>query len=328
MTVCVAVIAGSGAAAIGASDKMISTADNQTKMVKIHHLTESVVAMISGDVALHTELLIELRSVISGAAQTPGLLTVKNLADAYAGAWVQARLRRAERQYLSPLGLSAETFSERAHLLGEKLGGEIARELLGYPMPDTSAIFMGLDGSAGYARAHLYTVENGRLTCHDDTGFASIGVGVYQAASSLMFSGHTAETHLDTAVYLTYAAKKRAEVAPGVGVETDMVYVSTLDPKYFLLGAHVMAKLENLYQEAEKAHRRINGRAESKCHEYLNTLREAPAQPEPEPQIELAGTPPAGAGADGAEIANGGQPAALADVQPVDPSGNSSGSGN
>jgi hypothetical protein len=245
------------------------------------------------------------------------LLTVKNLADSYALAWSQARSRRAERQYLLPLGMDTASFAGKVQMLGEKLGGDVARELLTYPMPDAAAIFMGVDSSAGYLRAHLYTVEAGRLTCHNDTGFAAIGVGVYQAASSLMFSGHGSETGLDTAVYLTYAAKKRAEVAPGVGIETDMVYVSNTEPKYFLFGAHVITKLEEIYQQAEKSHKRINRKAEEQCHAYLDTLRTAPAQSaSDEPTVELAGTPPAepssaipGSGAD--------KSADIADVQPV-----------
>jgi len=113
MTVCVAVLCQDGAAAIGASDRMLSTADNQTKMVKIHHLTDAVVVMISGDVALHSELLIELRSLISINESKPEVLTVKNLADSYTLAYYQAKVRRSERQFLLPLGLTAERFFRR-----------------------------------------------------------------------------------------------------------------------------------------------------------------------------------------------------------------------
>lgn len=57
MTVCVAALCADGASVVGASDRMVSTSDHQTKRLKIHHLTNEIVAMIAGDVALNTELL-------------------------------------------------------------------------------------------------------------------------------------------------------------------------------------------------------------------------------------------------------------------------------
>ncbi|WP_423459974.1 hypothetical protein [Ottowia sp. VDI28] len=316
MTVCVAVISSDGSAAIGASDRMVSTADNQTKRLKVHHLTAQVVAMIAGDVELHTELLIETRAMISDAKDMPELLTVKNIADSYALAFLEAKKRRAERRFLAPLGLTAESFASNQRKMEDKIAAEITREIINFQMPHCSAIFMGIDASQGYQRAHIYTVENGHLACHDETGFVAIGVGMYQATSSLMFGGHHAEMHLDPAVYLTLAAKKRAEVTPGVGKETDMVVVTVADGGYILFREDVVDQLEKIYERAEREHGRINHIATTECHELFEPFRTAPSiESVTSQKVELSGTAPAANESAAARVGESGSPTSAPGVQ-------------
>lgn len=292
MTVCVATLCADGSAAVGASDRMVSTADNQTKRLKIHHLTDHVIAMIAGDVALHTELLIEVRRLIADTSSEPASHSVKNIADAYSLAYLEGKKRRAERQFLLPLGLDSTSFIANQRSLDEKIAADITRELLHYRMPPCAAILMGIDNSLGYWRAHLYTMDEGSVSCHNDTGIASIGVGMYQAMASLMFGGHTAQINFDAAVYMTLAAKKRAEVAPGVGQETDMAVVTLADNGHVILKSQVVDTLEEIYEKADRTHTSVNDLATQECHDYLQTFRTPDAQPEPEERVELSGTPP------------------------------------
>jgi hypothetical protein len=316
MTVCIGVLCAGGAAAIGASDQMISTADNQTKRLKIHHLTDSVVVMISGDVAIHAELMIELRAVIDANSDRPEILTVKNMADSYATAFASAKRRRAERQVLAPLGLDARALTSGQ--VDEKMAEKLAKEMLYFAMPECSAIFMGADSSAGYMSAHLYKVENEQIQCCDGSGYACIGVGWYQAASSLMFSGYKLDAALDQALYLTFAAKKRAEVAPGVGPETDMVYVANDQSKYIMFNDKVLGSLECIYARAEKAHSKTNQAAERRFHEFLDTLRRTPVEQRPAQKLELSGTPVAEGAKEDMPSAGAGEPATASRVQQAD----------
>ncbi|CAN7369545.1 hypothetical protein LJR074_002195 [Acidovorax sp. LjRoot74] len=294
MTVCVAAICADGSAVVAAADRMISTPDNQTTRTKVHYLTKQVVALIAGDVALHTELLNEVRTIVDASSEEPDVQTVKNIADAYGQAYTEAKRRMAERHYLSPLGLNSATFIQNQRLMNESIVTELTRELLSFPMSGCSAIFIGIDASAGYLRAHLYSVVNGRVACHNDTGFVAIGVGQYQAESSLMFAGHTPEISIDAGVYLTFAAKKRAEVAPGVGRETDVAVVSVKDGGAMTLFPNVVDHLTDIYLEAEANHTRTNTQAVIKCHEYIDTLRipEVKAEPGSHEEVTFSGTPP------------------------------------
>lgn len=278
MTVCVAALCDDGASVIGVSDRMLSTADNQTKRVKVHDLTPTVVALIAGDVALHTELLIELRALIAQCSDSPEVLTVKNIADSYGAAYADAKRRRAERQYLSPLGLTSGEFLKRQAGFSEKLSSELVREIVNYQMPACAALFIGKDSSHGYVRSHIYSFDNGVVTCHNEAGFASIGVGMYQAMSSLMFAGHRTQQGLHATIYMVLAAKKRAEVAPGVGKETDVVVVTIPNESYVTLYESTIQKLEDIYERSEIEHSMINGQAIGECHAYFESLS-SPTQP-------------------------------------------------
>lgn len=291
MTVCVAALSSDGASVVGASDRMVSTTDNQTRRMKIHHLTDQIVAMIAGDVALHTELLNEIRAAIAINADTPENISVKSIADTYASAFWEAKRRRAEQQFLAPLGLNTGTFLEQQRSLNDKIVADITREIVGFQMPSCSALIIGKDASLGYVRAHIYAMESGVITCHNETGFASIGVGWYQAMSSLMFAGHRAELTLDSVLYMTLAAKKRAEVAPGVGQETDMVAITVPDENY-VLSASTMERMESIYARSEGHHDAINQNAIRECHEFFDTFRNPPAKPDVEERVELSGTQP------------------------------------
>lgn len=292
MTVCVAALCDDGASVIGVSDRMLSTADNQTTRVKVHDLTRTVVALIAGDVALHTELLIELRATIDRCSDTPELLTVKNIADSYGAAYADCKRRRAERQFLSPLGLNSDEFLKRQAEFSEKFSSDLVREIVNYQMPACAALFIGKDAGHGYVRSHIYSFDNGSVTCHNEAGFASIGVGMYQAMSSLMFAGHRTQQGLDATAYMVLAAKKRAEVAPGVGKETDMVVVTKPNESYMIFYESTIQKLEDIYERSEAEHSIINKQAIGECHAYFESLRNPIEPVEVSGKTEPSGTEP------------------------------------
>lgn len=246
-------------------------------------------------------------------------MTVKNIADLYANAYSQAKRRRGERQILAPLGLTSDAFLEKQGTLSEKFASDIVRELVNFPMPACAALIIGKDASAGYVRSHIFSVENGVLACHNEAGFAAIGVGMYQAMSSLMFAGHAAEQDLDAVIYMTLAAKKRAEMSPGVGKETDIVAITIPDRTYVIFADQRMEEIEGLYAAAEQEHSLINQEAIRRCHEYFEKFRNPVEPPDYEGRVELSGTQPNSkdAGGSGA-IAENRRDSKASDIQPLD----------
>jgi hypothetical protein len=82
----------------------------------------------------------------------------------------------------------------------------------------------------------------------NDVGFGAIGMGAWHAKSRLMQNGYVNTVVYAQALSAAYAAKKSAEIAPGVGKHTDMHLVlkegiNPIMPDYF-------DKLESLYEES------------------------------------------------------------------------------
>lgn len=79
-------------------------------------------------------------------------------------------------------------------------------------------------------------------------------------------------------MWLSYNAKRHAEVAPGVGVETDMFAVLGLGG-YVAVGPHVLQKMESIFENSRKAEQRVARRAQGKISEFFATIL-PPASPE------------------------------------------------
>jgi len=122
-------------------------------------------------------------------------------------------LATACKQILTPLGLNRTSYLDRQQQLSSELVIQIADKLMKYESPRVQAIVMGVDTSGG----HIYICDNGTITCQDAVGFASIGIGYWHANSQFMFAGHTKHKPMPETLLMTYFAKKKAEVAPGVG---------------------------------------------------------------------------------------------------------------
>jgi hypothetical protein len=124
-----------------------------------------------------------------------------------------------------------------------------------------NTLFIGLDPTG----AHIYGSYNGRVVSHDVSGFAAIGGGDWHAQSRFMFARHTRAAGLPETLLLTYFAKKRAEVAPGVGTGTDMIWFGPSLGTYNEPDEAEIAGLDRIYQatlvdeqrQAEKAQRSI-----------------------------------------------------------------------
>jgi hypothetical protein len=81
--------------------------------------------------------------------------------------------------------------------------------------------------------------------------YATTGSGELHATQSLIGAKYKKSEDLDSATYLVYEAKKRAEVAPGVGLLTEMIVLSKLDDGSInerKLTDEDLAKLSEVYE--------------------------------------------------------------------------------
>jgi 20S proteasome alpha/beta subunit len=220
VTVCIGVI--SHPMVIVATDRMITSGDIQfeQQQPKIFTVAPNILALISGDIATQTALVDSTRATVRRA----GIKTVKGVAQIFTDAYAAYCRSKAEAEVLKPLGLSSveELMARRkwsADIVHEILR-QVQRAAVHY---EVATIIAGQDEFG----PHLYVIDKpGMYSVHDRIGFASVGIGQRHAESQFMLAGYTPAWMLPEALYLTYVAKKRAEVAPGVGTYTDLAVIT------------------------------------------------------------------------------------------------------
>lgn len=274
VTVCIALIT-DGNTIIGVSDRMLTAGDVQFQPMqrKQAELTNSIAVMISGDMAIQGEILYDLRDWVNARvkADPNAWLLVKDVAKEYSKIYNEVRLRRATRRILAPLGLTPETFVAKQKQMAVEIVNKLTTEMLNYEMPETDAILAGVDQTG----AQIYVARDGAISCESVVGFAAIGAGSQHAESQLMFARYTKTHKGSRGLYLAYAAKRRAEIAPGVGPDTDMFVIGPQLGSHVLLPDDFIGGLKKIYADSRvKGQEVVNG-AEAAADGFLSALAEA-----------------------------------------------------
>lgn len=278
VTVCVAAICDHNTV-IGASDRMITAGDVQFEppQTKVAMMTSSIGIMTSGDTTINSQILqsVHMEMIELLEADPDYEWTVKEVAELYAHFYNEIRERGAEKAYLTPIGLTMESFISRQKEMSPDFVTRVGTEMMNYSPGDIQAIVAGLDSSTGETVAHLWVVKNEEAACYDNVGFAAIGAGEWHAKSQLMFAGHTRYRPLPETLLLTFTAKKRAEVAPGVGTETDMFIVGPRPDSISRIDSDVLENLERIYYDSRRKEQRIVRNAEERMNKYVQQIAKA-----------------------------------------------------
>jgi hypothetical protein len=299
VTVCIAARAEN--VIIGVSDRMLTSGDVQFEPYsgqKIVPLTNSIFIMTAGDAGLHALIANPVMQEIGNRvrADSKNWWLVREVADLFISQYNSVRNKRAEDAILRPLYLDQSSFIANQAILNDRLANDVAKELLNFGMPIISLIVAGVDPTG----AHIYAIQHGdtgalESTCLDGVGFATIGSGSRHASSQFMFASHAWNSPLADTLFLSYYAKRKAEVAPGVGKGTDLVSVgpglATLDR----INPEVVRKLEVEYRKVVRAETRGFSKARAEMKRYVDDLqaRAQAARPQgPAPEAN-GGTAPA-----------------------------------
>lgn len=264
VTVCLAAIAQNGTI-LSAADRMVTSGDIQYEPAsvvswwnpKVFPISNSIFVMIADDIALQTEIL--TKHVIPTtnakiAEDQKKWLSVSFVVDCYVKAYQTVRRNAAEARILFPLGLNYKSFADQSKFNPEFLE-KVSTRLTEFTLPVSGAtIIAGIDSDEhGHPQPHIWAIYEDHAVCQDRIGFAAIGSGARHAESYFMQVQHGRTAPLPEALISTYIAKKQAEIAPGVGSETDMWFVGpnpgTLEP----LNSGVMAKMQEIYKAFSEA---------------------------------------------------------------------------
>ena len=266
MTVCIAAIAEKNTL-IGVSDRMLTAGNGdiefEPEQGKFWALSSSIVALIAGDSTIQGELLKQTHKQVKDwiFADPNTWVSVKDVASLYCQKFRELRREQAEAVVLCPLGLDIQSFLSYQSTMERELVNQIANRLIEWEFPEAlETIFIGMDtdGPVGIngeklVYPQMYVTYYDKLSCLNTVGFAAIGIGKAHADSQFTFTGHWPMKPFDETLLLAYAAKKRAEAAPGVGKSTDILVVGPhLGRTVKILDNH-LEELDKIYRKSRSA---------------------------------------------------------------------------
>lgn len=223
MTICIAALYSNGSGAVLVSDQMITAHfpigyefenEEVEKIVKIKDCTQ---VLIAGDVLFANEVINSAkRQILHNNIQD-----FNGIADILRNEYQSMRRNRIIRKELEPRGLDINTYFNLQQRLLSGIIQMIDQSFRTYD-PGVEFIVAGKTDTS----CHLCTIKNpGELICHDSVGFVTIGSGGPHAIYSLIESGYKKSLNKEAVKEFVLKAKKRSEVAPGVGRETKLVEV-------------------------------------------------------------------------------------------------------
>lgn len=293
MTVCIAAL--SWNTILIASDRMLTSGDIQfePQIRKVTFVTTAIAILMSGDAAFHSEIMAGvLDEVVEMVAHSEGRwLKVSDVADLYVKHRNLVKLKRAEASTLAPLGLNRETYLSVQNVMNGDLVDRIARDLINHAVPRVDVIVAGLDEMG----PHIVTIRDGHQSHDDIVGFSAVGSGARHAESQFMLSRHSSQTAVAEVLLRTYIAKKRAEIAPGVGTETDMFMIGPQLGQNTLLRSEITDKLRETYERLIAKENEVQREAYEDITQFVDELGRHTAEPQAIPDPEQGSDPTDGA---------------------------------
>ncbi len=223
ITICLAAIGQSGGHhfAVVAADRMVTLGgfmEFEHGARKMAHPSPQAVVMVAGDTLVGTRLAREVSAALNGS--TP---RTSDIAQHLGARYQDVRRQSMENQVLHPRGLSLDQFYGNQASLSPQIAIMIDQTLSQFNL-GVELLLAGVDQDG----AHIFSIHNpgGAELQHDVIGYAAIGSGAIHAVQSMVGFRHDSTAALRETIFRAYASKRRSEVAPGVGLDTDMAVIS------------------------------------------------------------------------------------------------------
>lgn len=251
MTVCLAALCGgengnAATHAVVAADRMVTMGgfiEFEHAVPKMALPSPLAVSMIAGDTLVGTRLAREVAASMAGVAPR-----TSDIADALAQHYELVRREKVEHEILVPRGLNFGQFYGGHASFNPNITMMIDQRMTDYNL-GVELLLAGVDAGG----AHIFTIHNpgGGPLQHDVIGYAATGSGMLQAIQSMIGFEHHAGIGLKDTVFRVYASKRRAEVAPGVGHDTDLGIISPAGIEW--LSADQLDALATVYEDYEQS---------------------------------------------------------------------------
>jgi hypothetical protein len=282
LTVCISAICEHGLI-VGAADRMLtfnkgetefelkatSTGDNFTFKITPVNSAKNVVMMMAGNTSFQSEIALMIIHHIEKRELAGNIrLTVAETVEMYIEIYNQKRAKYVEGVFLKPLGLDTPEFLKQLSSFPTGYAEAITKQMTDFDFSQgVQTIITGIDDEG----SHLYSLNENNPTCFDATGYAAIGIGENHAKSQFMLNNYTRIVPQEEALWLVYMAKRKAEIAGGVGKITDLFRIGPKDKKCVLLN-HLEPQLTRIYSGYEKRANSSFKTAQKSVKSYLQSL--------------------------------------------------------
>lgn len=302
VTVCIAAI--NNGMVIMASDRIVTAGDIEFEppSAKVLWLTSSIAVLTAGDQSIQMQVYNKAHKMLweKIAEDQDRWADVSLAAEIYSKCFFDLRKKMVEDAVLSTYGLTFDSFLKSLKEMSVEFFNEINNHIQRYiyNFESISAIICGIDTTIPHTinstSPHIYTVDDGVISCHDKLGFVAIGSGRNHAESHFMLSKYSVLMPSSTALLILHQAKRKAEICPGVGKDTDMFVIGGLGksaPLSQLFKENMVEKLDDFYDEYTEKIKNLNQEMQKQIGDYFSVLTELPESaqeqpPSPSPKAE------------------------------------------
>lgn len=223
MTVCIAAACGDGedTRVVVAADRLVTAGgfmEFEHRGSKIVPLSPHALVMVAGDTNEGMRLVLE-----AAADMGDSTVPIPDIAEDLGERYAVARQRRAEQSILRTRGLDFQSFYEMHNGLNGQVVMLLDNGLASYDL-GVELLLAGVDENG----AHIHTNHNpgGGNQDHGSIGWAATGSGAIHVIPSMAGFEHSSDAGYGQTLFRVYASKRRSEVAPGVGRDTDLAVIS------------------------------------------------------------------------------------------------------
>lgn len=228
------------------SDRMVSTSDMtltfEPEEQKADIITSKAL-ILTGGTTHEPDLINDIRKKSIGKKR---IVEIANIAkDLYQ----KLRNEHIKDEILKPIGFNSfEEYYQCQKILNEGFSVATIREIENYDL-DVTLLLSGIDENED-SKGHIIEISNpGKWRSFDTIGFCCIGMGSRHAMNVFAWYRYTQNIPLNEVIYIVFEAKKRAEIAGGVGKDTDIFIVNNKGIKK--VSNETIKELEGIYNERE-----------------------------------------------------------------------------
>lgn len=302
VTVCIAAI--NNGVVITASDRMVTGRDIEFEapIQKILWLTSSIAVLTAGDQSIQMQVFYRAHKMLwEKIEEIQKWADVSLAAEIYSKCFYDLRREMVEKAVLSKYNLTFDSYLKSQKVMSDMLFNEINNDMQRYiyNFEHVGAIICGVDTSMPHiindTSPHIYVVDDGEISCHDKLGFVAIGGGENHAESHFMLSKYSTSMKPSTALLIIHQAKKKSEICPGVGIDTDMYIIGGLGknaPLSLLYKEDIIKKLDDFYNDYKNKIEILNQKSKGQIGDFINEITKIlettqETNPSPSPEAEL-----------------------------------------